>query len=69
VANRNFEFTSHALSASAVLFLCQDLFGKAPRADLLLIQGTSWGLKTAITPEADARLNQALLFFRDQVPI
>jgi len=62
-ASGDFEFTSHVLPPQAVLFLCQDLFGRTPRADLLLIQGTRWDLQTGLSPDAQARLDAAVKLF------
>ena len=64
---RNFEFTTHVLAPGAVMHLCEDLYGKAPRADLLLIQGTSWDLQLGLTPGAKTRLDNAVQFFKDNV--
>jgi len=58
-------FTSHALSPSSVLFLCQDLYGKSPIANLLLIQGQSWDLRIGLSSGAQRNLDLALQFFRD----
>jgi hydrogenase maturation protease len=62
--SRDFEFTSHVLAPSAVMFLCQDLYGKAPPAELLLIQGECWGLDTRMSEAARQRLENALESFR-----
>lgn len=62
---REFVFTSHVLPPGAVLSLCQDLYGKAPRADVLMIEGTSWDLQIGISPEAEKRLEDALAFFEN----
>jgi hydrogenase maturation protease len=61
-----FEFTTHVLSPRAVLHYCQDLYSKAPPADLLMIQGTDWELKTGLSHEAAAHLESALRFFREE---
>ena len=60
-----FAFTTHVLSPGAVLSLCRDLYGRVPRADALMIQGTSWDLRIGISPEAKRRLENALQFFED----
>jgi len=60
---REFAFTTHVLPPGAVLFLCRDLYGRAPRADALMIQGTSWDLHIGMSPEAERRLEDALQFF------
>lgn len=59
-----FEFTTHALSPGAVLSLCRDLYGRIPRADVLMIQGTSWDLHIGMSPEAEKRLEDAVQYFR-----
>lgn len=61
--SRDFEFTSHVLAPSAVMYLCQDLYGKVPPAELLLIQGDSWDLDTSMSVAAQQRLEKALESF------
>ena len=61
-----FEFTSHVLQPEAVLYICQDLFGKLPPADALMIQGVSWDLQTGLSPEAERHMGEALRFFIDE---
>ncbi|MCP4332180.1 MAG: hydrogenase maturation protease [Gammaproteobacteria bacterium] len=56
-------FTTHVLPPGAVLSLCRDLYGRVPRADVLMIQGTSWDLHIGMSPEAERRLEDALQFF------
>jgi len=63
----DFEFTTHVLPPGAVLFLCEDLYGQTPRADLLMIQGSTWELQVGLSQEADQRLEKALGFFRTEV--
>ena len=58
-----FSFTSHELPPGAVLSLCRDLYGKLPRAEILMIQGASWDLQIGMSPEAEKRLDDALHFF------
>ena len=62
--SREFAFTSHVLPPEAVLFLCRDLYGKAPRADVLMIQGSSWDLQIGMSTEAQRHLENALQFFQ-----
>ncbi len=66
-AAKDFEFTSHVLPPGAVVHYCRDLYGKAPRADLLMIQGSSWGLRIGMSPAAERHLDRALQFFKDKV--
>ena len=65
--SRDFEFTTHVLPPPAVLFLCQDLYGKTPRAELLMIQGKSWELYQGLSFEATENLESALTFFRQEI--
>ncbi len=58
--SREFEFTSHVLAPSAVMYLCQDLYGRVPPAELLLIQGDCWDLDTRMSDTARQRLEHAL---------
>jgi len=62
---KEFAFTSHVLPPGAVLSLCQDLYGRTPRAEVLMIQGTSWDLRIGMSTEAEGRLENALQFFED----
>ena len=59
-----YAFTTHVLPPGAVLALCRDLYGAVPRAETLIIQGTSWELGIGMSPEAERRLADALQFFR-----
>jgi len=59
-----FAFTSHVLAPETVLFLCRDLYGKAPRADVLMIQGSSWDLRIGMSAEAQRHLENALRFLQ-----
>lgn len=61
--SRAFEFTSHVLAPAAVMYLCQDLYGKVPPAELLLIQGDCWDLNTQMSDAAQDRLEHALESF------
>ena len=42
--SEDFQFTTHVLPPRGILHFCQDLYGRKPRADLLMIQGASWDL-------------------------
>jgi hydrogenase maturation protease len=65
--SNDFQFTTHVLPPGGVLHFCQHLYGKKPRADLLMIQGTSWDLRVGISPEAERHLEYALRFFKNKV--
>ncbi len=60
----SFEFTTHALSPEAVLFLCEKLYGKMPEAHCLLIGGEQWNLELGLTAAAADNLAKALDFFQ-----
>jgi len=57
------EYTSHQLSPQTVLFLCQQLYGTTPKADLLLIEGRSWELEIGLSKTAKSNLDRALIHF------
>ena len=61
--SREFEFTSHVLAPSADKDLCQDLYGKVPPAELVLLQGDCWDLDTSMSDAAQLRLENALETF------
>jgi len=67
-ASPDSEFTSHVLPPGAILHLCRELYGESPRADLLLIQGSSWELHNGLSAEANNRLNRAVDYFRKEIP-
>ena len=56
------EFTTHALAPSAVLHYCAELYGAAPRAELLAVQGYRWELHNGLSTRAAANLEAALEF-------
>lgn len=66
-ASENFEFTTHVLPPRAVMHYCQDLYGKQPRADLLMIQGSNWELAQGLSSEACQNLENALIFLAAKV--
>ena len=59
-----FEFTSHVLPPGAVLSLCKDIYGRVPRAEILIIQGESWNLSIGMSAKAEKRLEDALKCFQ-----
>ena len=65
--SEDFQFTTHVLPPRGVMHFCQELYGRKPRADLLMIQGVSWDLQIGMSPEAERHLEHALQFFRDKV--
>lgn len=66
-ATSDFEFTTHALSPQAVLFFCEDLYGKKPTGHCLLIGGQVWELGEGISDQAKLNLLKAFRFFEERV--
>ena len=65
--SEEFQFTTHVLPPRGVMHFCQELYGRKPRADILMIQGTRWDLQLGMSPEAERRLENALRFFKEKV--
>jgi hydrogenase maturation protease len=68
VAAAHAEFTSHLLPPGAIMHLCRTLYGRMPRADLLMIQGRCWDLRIGMSPAAERHLDSAVRFFKDRLP-
>lgn len=68
VPSANFEFTTHALSPEAILYLCEKLYEKTPEAHCLLIGGEQWNLHLGLTVSAADNLTKALDFFQATTP-
>ncbi len=64
----DFEFTTHALSPEAVLFLCEKLYEKKPEAHCLLIQGEVWELGIGLSERAMGNLAKSVTFFSHLMP-
>ena len=64
IASDEFEFTSHVLPPGAVMHYCRDLYGKQPRADILMISGECWDLQNGLSANARENLENAISFFR-----
>jgi len=63
IPSKDFEFTSHVLPPRAVMHYCLELYGKTPRADLLMIQGVCWDLQIGLSAKAQHNLERALRFY------
>ena len=59
----HFPYTTHALHPEAVVQLCQEVFGKSPRARLLGISGEAFELGHGLSTTARERLDKALKYF------
>jgi len=53
-------FTTHVLPPGAVLHYCHTLYGAAPRAETLALQGYRWDLHEGLSERAEANLAAAL---------
>jgi Ni,Fe-hydrogenase maturation factor len=54
--------TTHELRPGAVLALCEQLYGRRPRAHTLAIPGYAWDLQEGLSVQAEANLAAALDF-------
>lgn len=57
-------FTTHHLTIESVLALCQTLYQKTPRVEVLEILGYAWELMEGLTPEARSNLERAVACWR-----
>ena len=56
-------FSTHDLAPETVRYLCEALYDKCPRVDLLLIEGRQFGLGVGLSSVAKQNLAQAQAFF------
>ncbi len=56
-------FSTHAMSPSSVLGLCEEVYKKKPKCFLLAIPGFSWELSMRMTNESEKILSSALQLF------
>jgi hydrogenase maturation protease len=59
---REIAFTTHELSPAAVLALCEELYGRRPKAWTLAIRGYEWHIDEGLSPRAEINLSSALAF-------
>lgn len=60
-------FTTHRMSPAAVLALCHELFGRAPRAYTLAIRGYDWDIGESLSEQAESNLELAIERFHELV--
>jgi hydrogenase maturation protease len=60
-----FEFTTHRMSPSNVMWLCKEVYNKIPIGYLLAISGRQWELGELISQEAIDNLLQAMRQFTE----
>jgi hydrogenase maturation protease len=58
-------FSTHAMSAGGVLALCEELYGKRPRAYLMAMPGYEWDVSEELSQGASSNLEQALATVRE----
>ncbi len=61
------EFTMHAVSPAYILYLCNHLFHKNPRASLLHIKGYLWDFKEGLSGQAAKNLERAFSFLKNKL--
>lgn len=59
---REIAFTTHELSPAAVLALCEELYGRRPKAWTLAVRGYAWDIGEGLSPQAEINLSAALAF-------
>ncbi len=60
-------FTTHAMSPESVLALCQDIYGKHPKAYVLAIRGYNWDFAEGLSSKAIKNLEEAYLFLMQKI--
>ena len=59
-------FTTHAEAPGAILYLANGLYGRFPKAYVLVISGADWELGTSLSTEGRRNLDTAVNFFIEQ---
>jgi len=67
--NAKIEFSMHAVSPAYVVELCQQMFGKKPKAFLIHIKGYHWDFVEGITAEAQVNLDKAVRILKEKLTI
>lgn len=57
-------FSTHAMAPGAVLALCEELYGKRPKASMLAIRGYAWEPNAPMTPTSRENLEAAVDYVR-----
>lgn len=60
-------FSTHEMSAGVVIALCDQLYGKKPKAYLLTLPGYAWDISDEMSEAAHQNLNQTLEAILDQL--
>lgn len=65
VASDDFSFSTHEVAPEAIMYLCENLYSKSPRASIMLIGGKTWDMKIGLSPYAMTNLEKAQSYFRE----
>lgn len=65
----SFNFSTHRIDPSSILWLCKELYGNAPEAYVLAIEGKRWGLGDGLGKEAEENLINAQIHFYNWLAI
>jgi hydrogenase maturation protease len=65
-ANLDFSFTSHSISISSIMAICQQCFERLPEVYVLAIRGYEWELKMGLTQQARQNLDDATSYLSTQ---
>jgi len=57
-------FTTHSMAPASLLALCEELYGKRPKAYLLAIRGYEWEIKEGLSERAARTLASSIGFLR-----
>ena len=57
-------FTAHSMAPASVLALCEEIYGKKPKAYLLAIRGYEWEIKEGLSERAARTLASSIGFLR-----
>lgn len=58
------EFSMHSVSASYVVHLCRDIYGKSPKSFMLHIKGYKWEFMEGVTEKALLNFEQAFEYMK-----
>jgi len=62
--SKTISFSTHEMEPASVLALCEELYGKGPRAYVLSIRGYAWDVGERLSERAEKNLGQAVKRFR-----
>ncbi len=65
----DFAFTTHALAPAAVLALCENIYGRRPKAWLMAIGGEAWELEFGLSEAGRRHLERALGSYNGVIPL